>query len=193
MRITSINHRLERGAVLMIVAVIGGIMAIVTASMLMLSNNSLQNAHGRADWNKAFYNAENAVVWAAQNVFDAPPAAGSAAPAPLAPRVRPVARPSLPVPEPWPRRSPERCAPRRAPRRNAGKGRQAHAHPWWRADPRRPGRGWCRSACRDAHRCGSRSHARHRPAGSSTAQDPGADRPLDRSRRRAHRHGVERR
>ena len=62
---------------LMIVAVIGGIMAIVTASMLMLSNNSLQNAHGRADWNKAFYNAENAVVWAAQNVFDAPPAAGS--------------------------------------------------------------------------------------------------------------------
>jgi hypothetical protein len=77
MRITSINHRLERGAVLMIVAVIGGIMAIVTASMLMLSNNSLQNAHGRADWNKAFYNAENAVVWAAQNVFDAPPAAGS--------------------------------------------------------------------------------------------------------------------
>ena len=77
MRITSINRRLERGGVLMIVAVIGGIMGIVTAAMLMLSTNSLQNAHGRADWNKAFYNAENAVVWAAQSTFDAPPAAGS--------------------------------------------------------------------------------------------------------------------
>ena len=61
----------------MIVVIIGGIMGIVTASMLMLSNNSLQNAHGHADWNKAFYNAENAVVWAAQNDFDAWPAAGS--------------------------------------------------------------------------------------------------------------------
>jgi hypothetical protein len=58
--------------VLMVVAVIGGIMAIVTASMLMLSNNSLQRAHGRVDWNKAFYISENAVVWAAQNVFDNP-------------------------------------------------------------------------------------------------------------------------
>lgn len=57
----------------MIVVVIGGIMGIVTASMLMLSNNSLQNAHGRVDWNKAFYNAENAAVWAAQNAFDAQP------------------------------------------------------------------------------------------------------------------------
>jgi hypothetical protein len=61
----------------MIVVIIGGIIGVITAAMLTLSSNSLQNAHGRVDWNKAFYNAENAVVWAAQNVLDVPPATGS--------------------------------------------------------------------------------------------------------------------
>ena len=77
MRIKFINHRLERGSALMIVVVIGGIMGVVTAAMLMLSTNSLQNAHGRADWNKAFYNAENAMVWAAQKVIDDSPTGSS--------------------------------------------------------------------------------------------------------------------
>jgi hypothetical protein len=61
----------------MTVVIIGAIMSIATAATLMLSTHSLKNAHGRVDWNRAFYNAESAVVWAAQNILDTPPAPGS--------------------------------------------------------------------------------------------------------------------
>jgi hypothetical protein len=45
--------------------------------MLQLSSNSAINAYGRVDWDKSFYSAENAMVWAAQNAFDNSLAAGS--------------------------------------------------------------------------------------------------------------------
>jgi hypothetical protein len=63
--------------VLMTTMVIGGVMGIVVASSLNLSTASLQNAHSRVDWQKAFYHAENAYVWAAQNALNSPPAPGS--------------------------------------------------------------------------------------------------------------------
>ena len=62
---------------LMMVVIIGGIMSITIASMLSLSGTSLRNAHGRADWNTAFYHAENALQWAAQNIADLSPSAAS--------------------------------------------------------------------------------------------------------------------
>jgi hypothetical protein len=77
MHTTPIKHGQEQGSVLMTVVIIGGITMIVTASMLMLTSNSLQNAYGRADWNKAFYNAESAAVWAAQTIADTSLPAGS--------------------------------------------------------------------------------------------------------------------
>ena len=55
----------------------GAIMLITAASMLAVSSSGLSNAYGRVDWNKAFFCAENATVWAAQKSFDTPPAAGS--------------------------------------------------------------------------------------------------------------------
>jgi hypothetical protein len=77
MQTTPIKQRQEQGSVLMTVVIIGGIISIVTAAMLFSSSSSLQNAHGRVDWNKAFYCSENAVVWAAQAILDNPPATGS--------------------------------------------------------------------------------------------------------------------
>ena len=62
---------------LAIALVIGTIMVFVLASCLSLSSAALRSAHGRADWNQAFYDAENALVWASQNVADSPPVAGS--------------------------------------------------------------------------------------------------------------------
>jgi hypothetical protein len=61
----------------MSVVIIGAILCIITASMLLVSSNTLKNAYGRVDWNKAFFNAENAVVWAAQQTFDAGQTAGT--------------------------------------------------------------------------------------------------------------------
>jgi hypothetical protein len=77
MQITFLNRRQKQGSVLMTVMIIGGVIFIVTASILTLSSNSLQNAHGRVDWNKAYFNSENAMVWAAQRILDNPPAAGT--------------------------------------------------------------------------------------------------------------------
>ena len=74
---TAAKPRPEQGATLLLVIIIGGILAIITASMLNISSGTLSNAYGRVDWNKAFYCAENATVWAAQKCFDALPASGS--------------------------------------------------------------------------------------------------------------------
>jgi hypothetical protein len=77
MQIPSLGQRSEQGSTLLIVVVVGALLSLVIAAMLSLSSNSLQSAHGHVDWDKSFYNAESAVVWAAQNVLDAPPPAGS--------------------------------------------------------------------------------------------------------------------
>ncbi|MGA2175642.1 MAG: hypothetical protein ABSH38_11740 [Verrucomicrobiota bacterium] len=50
---------------------------MTAASTLIMSANSINSACGRVDWDKAFFNAENAVVWAAQTAFDTSLAPGS--------------------------------------------------------------------------------------------------------------------
>jgi len=55
------------------VVIIGGIMTLTIASSITLSGAFLRNAHGRADWNAAFFHAENALQWAAQGIADATP------------------------------------------------------------------------------------------------------------------------
>jgi hypothetical protein len=52
-------------------------MSIIVASMLSLSSASLSNAHSRKNWNAAFFHAENAMQWAAQQVADLNPAASN--------------------------------------------------------------------------------------------------------------------
>lgn len=74
MRSTLHPHRSQAANTLVIVIVLGGIMSTIVASMLSLSSASLSNAHGRTDWNMAFFHAENAMQWAAQNVADVNPA-----------------------------------------------------------------------------------------------------------------------
>ena len=73
MHIPSIKHRLEQGSTLLTVVIIGGIICSCIGSMLVLSSNSVSNASRRVDWNKAFFNTENAVVWMAQTAFDQAP------------------------------------------------------------------------------------------------------------------------
>ncbi len=82
MKIISLKHRQEQGAILLTVIVIGAIMCVAIFATLDLSSNSVKNAHGRVDWNKAYYTTENAVVWATQQTLDqvaanTPPASGS--------------------------------------------------------------------------------------------------------------------
>ncbi|MGA2543878.1 MAG: hypothetical protein ABSG78_20200 [Verrucomicrobiota bacterium] len=77
MHIPSIKHRLEQGSTLLTVVIIGGIICSCIGSMLVLSSNSVSNASRRVDWNKAFFNTENAVVWMAQTAFDQAPPPGS--------------------------------------------------------------------------------------------------------------------
>jgi len=67
----------NRGSTLATVLVIGGIASITVASMLAVSSTSLRSAHGRADWNAAFFHAENALTWAAQSISDAAPASAT--------------------------------------------------------------------------------------------------------------------
>lgn len=62
---------------LLLSLVIGGIMGVVLGACLWLSAAAIKNAHGRADWNRAFYDAENALVWAAQSIADSPPPSGT--------------------------------------------------------------------------------------------------------------------
>jgi hypothetical protein len=77
MHLPSIKHRPEQGSTLLTVVVIGAIMCAAASSMLVMSINSVSNSCGRVDWNKAFYIAENAVVWGAQTTFDGAPSPGS--------------------------------------------------------------------------------------------------------------------
>jgi hypothetical protein len=60
----------EQGSSLLTVVVIGAVICITTSSMMVMSTNSITNAYGRVSWEKAFYCAENAMVWAAQSSFD---------------------------------------------------------------------------------------------------------------------------
>jgi Tfp pilus assembly protein PilX len=73
MRLNPFSSRSNSGSTLVTVLVIGGVSSITIASMLALSGTSLRNAHGRADWNAAFFHAENALQWAAQGIADASP------------------------------------------------------------------------------------------------------------------------
>src|ERR1044071_807901 len=65
------------GNTLVTVLIIGVISTIMISSMLALSSSSVRNSHGRADWNAAFYQAENALQWAAQSIADITPVASS--------------------------------------------------------------------------------------------------------------------
>jgi hypothetical protein len=71
------KRRRERASTLLAVVVIGGVICTCVSSMLVLSSNSVNSAYRRADWNKAFFNTENAVIWMAQTAFDSLPSAGS--------------------------------------------------------------------------------------------------------------------
>jgi hypothetical protein len=77
MKKLSFQRRTEQGSALMIVMLVGAVMFITTAAMLTLSSSAVKNAYGRVDWNKAFFCAESAAVWAAQKSFENPPATGS--------------------------------------------------------------------------------------------------------------------
>jgi hypothetical protein len=77
MHIPILKCRREQGSSLLIVAIIGAIACATAGSMLVMSTNSINNASGRVSWDKAFYCAENALVWAAQSAFDNSPAPGS--------------------------------------------------------------------------------------------------------------------
>jgi len=77
MRIPSTKHPREQGSTLLTVVIIGGIIFMTASSMLIMSSNSINSASARVDWNKAFFNAESAAVWAAQTAFDTSPAPGS--------------------------------------------------------------------------------------------------------------------
>jgi hypothetical protein len=77
MYIPTIKHGREQGSTLLTVVVIGAIICVSASSMLVMSTNSINNAYGRVSWDKSFYCAENALVWAAQSAFDAQPAPGS--------------------------------------------------------------------------------------------------------------------
>jgi hypothetical protein len=77
MHIPYIKDPREQGSTLLTVVVIGAIICISVGSTLIMSSNSINNAYGRVDWNKAFFSAESAMVWAAQSAFDTSPLPGS--------------------------------------------------------------------------------------------------------------------
>ena len=77
MRTSTRLSRSQTANTLVTVLFIGGVVSISLAAMLSLSNTSLRNAHGRADWNVAFYHAENALEWAAQSIADSNPTSAS--------------------------------------------------------------------------------------------------------------------
>jgi hypothetical protein len=77
MRIILQKSRKEEAATLLTVVIIGGVLCMAAMSMLVLSSDSVSNAYGRVDWNKAFFVTENAMVWGAQTAFDSALAPGS--------------------------------------------------------------------------------------------------------------------
>ena len=77
MKIISQKNPQQQGSVLFTVVIIGAVMCVAITAMLKLSSSSISNAHGRVDWNKAYYISEDAMVWATQSTRDNPPATGS--------------------------------------------------------------------------------------------------------------------
>jgi len=77
LHVSPLSRRSLSGNTLVMVVVIGGVMTLTIASTLALSSASLRSAHGRADWNAAFFHAENALQWAAQGISDSSPASVS--------------------------------------------------------------------------------------------------------------------
>jgi hypothetical protein len=73
----STKSRREQGTTLLTVVVVGSIVCMAAGSMLVLSRTSVADAYTRTDWDKAFYIAENAMVWETQSAFDSPPTVGS--------------------------------------------------------------------------------------------------------------------
>lgn len=73
--LTRPNH--QRGNTLLGVVFIGGLMCLAIAATLSLTGSTTRQAFQRVDWTEAFYHAENALIWAAQQSLDSPPAAGS--------------------------------------------------------------------------------------------------------------------
>ena len=65
-----LKSRAESGNILLIVILTAAVMFMTTMSMLLVSSNSLNNAYGRVDWGKAYFAAENALLWATQKVYD---------------------------------------------------------------------------------------------------------------------------
>lgn len=65
------------GNTLLGVVFIGGLMCMTIAATLSLSSTSTRQSYRRVDWAAAFYHAENALIWAAQNSFEHAPAPGS--------------------------------------------------------------------------------------------------------------------
>jgi hypothetical protein len=70
MHIPFIKQRPQQGSTLFTVVIVGALVCVSASSMLVMSSNSINSAYGRVDWDKAFFNSENAVVWAAQKAFD---------------------------------------------------------------------------------------------------------------------------
>ena len=73
---TSATFR-ESGNTLVTVLVIGGVMSVVLAGILSLSNTTVRQSYSQADWNSAYFHAQNALNWAVQQAVDSQPAAGS--------------------------------------------------------------------------------------------------------------------
>ena len=77
MHVATAKQKQEQGSILLAIVITGLLICMAAASCLVLSTSSLNSAYRRVDWEKSFYIAENAVVWAAQASFDASPAIGS--------------------------------------------------------------------------------------------------------------------
>jgi hypothetical protein len=77
LRLSSVARPSVSGNALLLVVILGGIMTLTIGSTIKLSTSFLRNAHGRSDWNAAFFHAENAMQWAAQGIADVRPASAS--------------------------------------------------------------------------------------------------------------------
>ena len=71
------SSRAERGTALLLTVIISVILCITTVTIVRFSSNNLSSTYDRVDWEKSFYCAENAMVWAAQKAYDGLPATGS--------------------------------------------------------------------------------------------------------------------
>jgi hypothetical protein len=70
MRLKLFKSRRQQASALTVVVVMGAILSLAAGSMMLLSKNSLYNAMRRRDWNRAFFQAESAMVWAVQSNLD---------------------------------------------------------------------------------------------------------------------------